>query len=95
MRQNPEQKPDKPSSKRAARLGKKVEKSVLSLVVWTLALTFPVWIYGMALAIGKGELRSIAAMVVLIAVSGFCCWFKIASPIVRRFQSTKIQTSEN
>lgn len=95
MKPNQKNSNENQPANKAGRLGKKLEKVVVWLVVWTLSLTFPVWIYGMLLAIDKGEFRPVAAMFVLITASGLCAWFKIVSPLIRRFQSEKTQISEN
>lgn len=95
MNNIPENSTENLTAKKPSRFGKKLERIVVWLVAWMLSFTFPIWIYGMLLAIGKGEFRSIAAMFVLIIVSGFCLWIKVVNPLIRRMQSGKAQTGEN
>lgn len=95
MKLNSKETTENKSTKQSARFGKKVEKTVLSLVVWTMTLTFPVWIYGMTLAIGKGEFRPIVAMLVLISISGFCGWVKIVRPLKTKLSPGKIMLIED
>lgn len=70
--------PSKPG--RAAGIYKRLEKFILALLQWALAVTFPVWIYGLCLALGKMEANPILAMLLLVGASGFFLWRKIIKP---------------
>lgn len=76
---------------KAGRGGKKMEKAVVWLVVWMFTITLPVWLYGLLLAIGKGEWRPVAAMFVLTSVSGFCCWINIIKPFKAKISARRVR----
>lgn len=79
----------------AARIGKKIEKMVIWVVVWMMSLLFPFWICGLILAIAKVEIKPIVAMLALITISGFCGWIKIIRPLTKRFRSRNPQRGEH
>lgn len=68
----------------------RVEKSATILVFWTFAFSFPIWIYGMSLAISRIELKPILAMTILLTISGFCFWKKIGQPLKNKITGTQI-----
>lgn len=68
----------------------RVEKSATVLVLWTLACSFPIWIYGAFLAIARMELKPVMAMTILLIVSGLCFWKKIGQPLKNKFIGTEV-----
>lgn len=50
------------------------DKKSLKIIAWIIGFSFPLWIYGLGLAVGKLELQPIVAMLVMTSLSGILLW---------------------
>lgn len=67
---------------------KRSQNFILELLKWIFALTVPLWVYGMILALEKFEFQPIAAMFILNGISAYYFYRKI----IKRFFGKGIDT---
>ena len=67
----------------------KIKKGILGILQWVLAISLPLWIYGMLLAIRKAELQPVAAMLILNFLSGFFFYHKVFKKIGDKYLADK------
>lgn len=68
------------------RLLKSVQAITIAIVKWTLVASFPIWLYGLFLAVYNFKPEAIVAMLLLCAASSIFIRQLIYSPLRTRFR---------